>query len=108
MKKIITIIILGALSLSSFRFAGENAPMAVKAEKENTASYWENYGDELLNGYIQEALENNLSIKNVILQSLGLYNLRFEDIVSNELTVFAQINRTITGAVANNNSGIQS
>ena len=63
MKKIITIIILGALSLSSFCFAGENAPMAVKAEKENTASYWENYGDELLNGYIQEALENNLSIK---------------------------------------------
>lgn len=63
MKKIITIIILGALSLSSFCFAGENAPMAVKAEKENTASYCENYGDELLNGYIQEALENNLSIK---------------------------------------------
>ena len=63
MKKIITIIILGALSLSSFCFAGENAPMAVKAQKEETLPFWESYGDELLNGYIQEALENNLSIK---------------------------------------------
>ena len=25
--------------------------------------YWENYGDNVLNGYIEEALENNLSIK---------------------------------------------
>ena len=63
MKKIITIIILGALSLSSFCFAGENAPMAVKAQKEDASPFWESYGDELLNGYIQEALENNLSIK---------------------------------------------
>ena len=62
---------------------------------------------EELNYDASDYAENNLSIKNVILQSLGLYNLRFEDIVSNELTVFAQINRTITGAVANNNSGIQ-
>lgn len=62
---------------------------------------------EELNYDASDYAENNLSIKNVILQSLGLYNLSFEDIVSNELTVFAQINRTITGAVANNNSGIQ-
>ena len=50
---------------------------------------------EELNYDASDYAENNLSIKNVILQSLGLYNLRFEDIVSNELTVFAQINRTI-------------
>ena len=67
MKKIITIIILGALSLSSFCFAGEKNTKTVKAEKENTASHWENYGDELLNGYIQEALENNLSIKIILI-----------------------------------------
>ncbi len=43
--------------------------------------------------------ENNLSIKNVILQSLGLYNLRFEDIVSNELAVFAQINELLQDGI---------
>ena len=62
-KKIISIIILGALSFCGVCFAGENAPMAVKAQKEETLPFWESYGDELLNGYIQEALENNLSIK---------------------------------------------
>lgn len=63
---------------------------------------------EELNYDASDYAENNLSIKNVILQSLGLSNLRFVDIVNNELPVFAQINGTITGAVANNNnSGIQ-
>ena len=61
---------------------------------------------EELNYDASDYAENNLSIKNVILQSFGLSNLRFQDIVNNELSVFAQINDNITGAVANN-GGIQ-
>ncbi|MCQ2969462.1 MAG: stage II sporulation protein P [Clostridium sp.] len=55
-----------------------------------------------LNYDASDYAENNLSIRNVILQSLGLSNLKFEDIVNNELPVFAQINGSITGAVTNN------
>ena len=43
---------------------------------------------EELNYDASDYAENNLSIKNVILQSFGLSNLRFQDIVNNELSFY--------------------
>lgn len=51
------------MSFCGICFADENTKMAAGAEKDNMSSYWEGYDDELLDGYVQEAFENNLSIK---------------------------------------------
>lgn len=47
-------------------------------------------------------VENKLSIKNVLLQAIGLSDLGFTDIVNNELTVFAEVNKNITGDTSTN------
>ena len=51
---------------------------------------------EELNYDASDYAENNLSIKNVILQSFGLSNLRFQDIVNNELSLIALEDTEIT------------
>lgn len=71
MKKIIAILILSAFVMPVFAQEVTDTHQAIKIEKQKKQPeknfelepYWENYGDNVLNGYIEEALENNLSIK---------------------------------------------
>ena len=82
MKRFLTIMILSVLFLHAPVFSAQNsAPKWVAGVGVNTAGqnkskkqkepeknfvlkpYWESYDDELLNAYIQEALENNFDIK---------------------------------------------
>ena len=62
--------------------------------------YWENYGDNVLNGYIEEALENNLSIKmaearikesEAILGTINAQRLPQLSIIQNYFTLDRQI-----------------
>ena len=75
-KKIISFFILIIFIMLPEAIAIEEvqAPQAVSVKKEKRREkkaeksfllepFWEDYNDELLNGYIQEALENNLSVK---------------------------------------------
>ena len=72
MKRIITLLITSCLLFSQgVVFAVKNDTYDVQIKKsKNTPDkmftlqpYWESYNDELLNGYIQDALENNFDIK---------------------------------------------
>jgi len=78
-KKILTLFIVSILTLQSAVLAKEtvdnNSRIKIQVSKQknspkkdaektfNLAPYWENYSDDLLNGYIYEALEKNLDIK---------------------------------------------
>ena len=79
MKRFLTIIILSGLFINSPVFSAQNpapkweAGIGVNKAGQNKQKeqdrkfvlnpYWESYNDELLNSYIQEALENNFDIK---------------------------------------------
>ena len=77
MKRFVAIIILSGLILHAQVFAAQNftpkwqAGVGVNIDKKKKEQdrkfilnpYWESYNDELLNCYIQEALENNFDIK---------------------------------------------
>lgn len=63
MKKIIITVVICVFCFCSSCFAAENTGTAAGAEKGTISSYWETYGDEILDGYVQEALDNNLNIK---------------------------------------------
>lgn len=72
MKRIITLLIAGCIFFSQgVVFAVKNDTYDVQIKKSKNAPdktftlqpYWESYNDELLNGYIQDALENNFDIK---------------------------------------------
>lgn len=74
MKKLFAVVILTALTVCFPVSAAEKsqpAPMAVKAEKNKKqqeekfelSPYWLSYNDEILTGYVEEALENNLTVK---------------------------------------------
>ena len=73
MKKFVAVVILTVLTVCFPALAAENqpAPMAVKAEKNKKqqeekfelSPYWLSYNDEILTGYVEEALENNLTVK---------------------------------------------
>ena len=72
MKRIITLLIAGCILFSQgVVFAVKSDIYDVQIKKSKNAPdktftlqpYWESYNDELLNGYIQDALENNFDIK---------------------------------------------
>ncbi len=72
-KKVLILLILGGLMLNSAAYAiqdnNKNIKIQVKKSKKQPEKiftlnpFWESYNDELLNGYISDALENNLDIK---------------------------------------------
>ena len=69
MKKAITLLILTGLFLQTPVFAIQDVKIKVSKTKKQQqkvftlSPYWESYNDEFLNGYVEEALENNLDIK---------------------------------------------
>ncbi len=73
MKRSFLVVILFILAVVPVVAAdNSSAPMAVKAEKTKKqqqedkfelSPYWQNFNDEFLNGYVEEALEKNLSVK---------------------------------------------
>ena len=74
MKRIITLLITSCLLFSQgVVFAVKNDTYDVQIKKSKNAPdktftlqpYWESYNDELLNGYIQDALENNFDVETI-------------------------------------------
>ena len=69
MKKALTLLILTGLFLQTPVFAIQDVKIKVSKTKKQQekvftlSPYWESYNDELLNGYVEEALANNLDIK---------------------------------------------
>lgn len=71
MKKILVLILILGMVMPTVTFAGSTDTYDVQIKKEKQeqektfvlSPYWEKYNDELLNGYVTEALENNFDIK---------------------------------------------